>query len=412
MDAKHAPGEPRLLISRAALRHNVRLLRQHVRPATRICAIVKADAYGLGAAAVTDALCNFTESDDDLDAEPIVDELAVATIDEAAALPEQSLSILVLRPVENAFLGRERTRIEHAIRNGWALTLCSPAAADDVARIAVIAGRRANVHVLIDTGMTRGGVAVGQLDDLVRKIESLPSLRLVGLFSHFVYGEVSEHEMTKQQSTDFAAATDAHAARLGHRVTRHLSNSGGVFFAGAAAGFDMVRPGIALYGIDPTCQPSIDRPLKPVMRWLAPLVDVRDVQAGTSVGYNGTWVAPRDSRVGLVPVGYADGYPRSLSGKGITLVNGRRAPVVGRVSMDLLTVDLTDVPNPVVGDDVTLIDGDPLSPASIYAMARHADTIPYEILCRIGPRVRRIGTDPIDEPYIPRERAGERSYLT
>jgi alanine racemase len=174
----------------------------------------------------------------------------------------------------------------------------------------------------------------------------------------------------------------------------------------------MVRPGIALYGIDPTCQPSIDRPLKPVMKWLAPLVDVRDVRAGTTVGYNGTWVAPRDSRVGLVPVGYADGYPRGLSGKGITLVNGRPAPVVGRVSMDMLTIDLTDLPAPTVGDDVTLIDSDPLSPASIYAVAEHAGTIPYEILCRIGPRVRRLAVDPVDEEFTqPRLRNSERTYL-
>ncbi|HEV7299089.1 MAG TPA: alanine racemase [Tepidisphaeraceae bacterium] len=411
MDARHAPGEPRLLISRAALRHNVRVLRKQLRFGTRVCAIVKADAYGLGAAAVTDALLNFAE-DDTRDTRPIVEELAVATIDEAAALPEQSLNILVLRPVENAFVGRERTRLEHAVRNGWALTLCSATAADDIARIAVIAGRRANVHILIDTGMTRGGVAPEQLDALVRKIESLPSLRLIGMFSHFANAEVGNHAQTAHQTALFTAATDSHAGRLGNRIVRHLSNSGGIFFAGSAAGFDMVRPGIALYGIDPTCSPAVDRPLKPVMKWLAPLVDVRDVRAGTSVGYNGTWVASRDSRVGLVPVGYADGYPRGLSGKGITLINGRPAPVIGRVSMDMLTVDLTDLPTPTVGDDVTLLDSDPLSPASIYAVAERAGTIPYEILCRIGPRVRRLAVEPVDEEFPqPRLRSSERSYL-
>ncbi|HLL89346.1 MAG TPA: alanine racemase C-terminal domain-containing protein, partial [Tepidisphaeraceae bacterium] len=121
-----------------------------------------------------------------------------------------------------------------------------------------------------------------------------------------------------------------------------------------------------------------------------------DVRRGTTVGYNATFTAPRDMRVGLVPCGYADGYPRALSGVGVTLVGGRPAPVIGRVSMDLMTIDLSDAPHATVGDDVTLIDNDPLSPASIYDVAQRAGTIPYEILCKIGPRVRRVATDPVD----------------
>ncbi len=398
MDARLAPGEPRLLISRSALRHNVRVLRNRLPVATRVCAVVKADSYGLGAAAVVDALCNFTESETDTadSIQPLVDDLAVATIDEATLLGDtHGLPVLVLRPVENAFVGRERGRLEYAVRQGWALTLCSRTAADDLARIAVAAGRRANVHILIDTGMTRGGVAPENLDDLIAKIESHPSLRLAGLYSHFAHGEVSDCEHSAFQTKLFRDLTEPHAERLGNRIIRHMSNSGGAFFTQAS--FDMVRPGISLYGVDPTCHPSVDRPLKPVMKWLAPLVDVREVPAGTRVGYNATWVAPRHSRVGLVPVGYADGYSRDLSSKGVTLVHGRPAPVVGRVSMDMLTVDLTDCPAAAVGDDVTLLDNDPLSPAGIYNLAKLADTIPYELMCRIGSRIRRIAMDPADE---------------
>jgi len=381
------------------------VLRRKLRPGVRICAIVKADAYGMGAPTIVDALTNFVD-DDHHHIGRTVDEFAVATIDEAAALGHVGLPTLILRPVENAFVGRERTRLEHAIRAGWALTICSRLAAEDVARIAVATGRRANVQVLVDTGMTRGGAVPIDVDDLLMKIESLASLRLTGVFSHFAHGEVDNHAQTRHQTETFQLTTDAHAARHGARFTRHMSNSGGVFFTDAQ--FDMVRPGIALYGIDPTCRPSMDRALRPVMKWLAPLVDVRDVPQGTAVGYNGTWIAPRDTRVGLVPVGYADGYPRALSGKGITLVGGRRAPVIGRVSMDLITIDLTEAPNAVIGDDVTLIDSDPLSPASIYEVARLADTIPYEVMCRIGSRVRRVAVDPVDEtdrtPRIERTR--------
>jgi alanine racemase len=157
----------------------------------------------------------------------------------------------------------------------------------------------------------------------------------------------------------------------------------------------MVRPGISLYGIDPTCRPNVDRHLRPAMKWVAPLLIVRDVPAGTSVGYGHTWTAPRNTRLGLVPVGYADGYMRALSNRASVIVHGRPAAVVGRVSMDMLTIDLSGIPAAHVGDDVVLLDDDPLSPASVYAMARHADTIPYEIFCRIGARVHRV---PVDAP--------------
>ena len=157
MDAKQTLGEPRLLISRDALLHNVAVLRRHLAPGTKICAVVKADAYGHGADLVVDALYNFST---DLTEGPFIDAMAVATVDEAEELPGTALQTFIFRPVENAFVGGQRSRIESAIRNGWVLTLCSPAAADDVARIAVACGRRANVQVMIDTGMSRTGVGV------------------------------------------------------------------------------------------------------------------------------------------------------------------------------------------------------------------------------------------------------------
>ena len=156
MDAKQSLGEPRLLISRDALLHNAALVRKVIAPGTRICAVVKADAYGHGADIVIDALYNF--STDNLEA-PAVDAVAVATVDEAEALPGSALPTFILRPVENGFVASQRTRIESAIRNGWTLTLCSPSAADDVARIALGLNKRASVQVMLDTGMSRTGAA-------------------------------------------------------------------------------------------------------------------------------------------------------------------------------------------------------------------------------------------------------------
>ena len=409
MDARHSLGEPRLLVSRSALLHNARVLRRSLPPGTRLCAMVKADAYGHGAGIVADALTNLTPADDNADKTPAADELAVATIEEAAALPGSiTRPVTIMRQVENVFLGRQRDAIELAIRRGWTLTLATPASADDVSRVAISCGKRANLHVMVDTGMTRCGVPSSRLDALLAKIDSLASLKLTSLGTHFANSEISHDEFTREQLRRFLKATDpyldARRAAGKSRVMRHAANSGGIFFT-PRAHLDMVRPGIALYGIDPTCWPSMDRPLRPVMKWTAPLVAIHDVHAHTSVGYNQTFVAQRDMRVGLVPVGYADGYLRALSNKGQMIVAGVPCPVVGRISMDLTTIDLTNCPHATVGEEVTVLDDDPLSPASAYVLAKRADTIPYELFTRIGPRVKRVAVEPEDSQILAPEEA-------
>jgi len=390
MDAKQTLGEPRALISRSALLHNAAVIRRSLPPTTRLCAILKADAYGHGAWIVADALCNYSTGASD---SPAVDAIAVANVDEAASLPAISLPILIFRPLENAFLGRQRSKLEEAVRNSWVLTLCSIAGAEDLARIAIACGKRASVQVMVDTGMTRAGVDLSHLPELLHRIGSRPSLRLVGICMHFSNAEEPRSAHSVEQLTRFRRGTDLLADAFGGKVARHAANSGALFFQ-PASHLDMVRPGIALYGIDPIGRPSLDRPLRPVMKWTAPLVGIRTVRKGTGVGYGQTWQAHRETRVGLLPVGYADGYPRCFSNKAVVLIQGRPAPVVGRVSMDLTTVDLGEVPQAQVGDEVTLLDNDPLSPVSVYALAKWADTIPYEIFCRIGQRVQRVAVAP------------------
>ena len=160
MDAKNSLGEPRCLISRAAILHNIGLIRKAIGPEVKICAVVKADAYGHGADIVVDTLCNFSNSEAE---PPMVDALAVADIDEAAALMACDLPVIVLRPVENAYLGSQRARLEAAMRHGWVLSLCSAAAAQDVARIAEHRGQRANVQIMLNTGMNRAGRGFGRI---------------------------------------------------------------------------------------------------------------------------------------------------------------------------------------------------------------------------------------------------------
>jgi alanine racemase len=393
MDAKPSLGEPRLLISRDALLHNAAVVRRSLPPHTRLCAVVKADAYGHGAHLVVDALYNF--SSEQIEG-PAVDALAVATVEEAELLPANTLQTFILRPVENGFLAGQRWGIESAIRNNWVLTLCHPAAAGDVARIAVSIGRRAAVQVMVDTGLCRTGVSMEDLEPLLTVIAAHASLRLVAVGTHFSEAERMDGDFTTGQIDAFTAATDGPVGLLNapgkSRVLRHAANSAGIFFH-PTAHFDMVRPGLSLYGLDPTFRPSIDRPLRPAMKWTAPLLGVRDVKQGTSVGYGQTWAAPRDTKIGLVPVGYADGYLRAFSNKARMLVDGKAVPVVGAVSMDWTTLDLGPDSHAAVGDQVTVLDDDPLSPVSAYVLAGWAGTIPYEIFCRIGPRVKRVARE-------------------
>jgi alanine racemase len=390
MDAKDALGEPTATISRNALIHNAAVIRRAVGRGVKICAVVKADAYGHDASIAVDALANFSTNDFGV---PSVDAFAVADLEEAMALPIVPQPVLILRPVENAFVGRQRARIEVAIRNGWWLTVANPTAADDIARIALSIGRRAHLHLMVDTGMNRAGVGVDELDALLQKIRSRDWLRLGGLYTHFANSEDEQNAFTVEQLATFLDKTDALAED--GRVLRHAANSGAIFLT-PPSHLDMVRPGLSLYGIDPSGKPSIDRPLKPALQWTAPLIGIRDVQRGQTIGYGQSWTAEKDTRVGLVPIGYADGYLRSFSNRGVMMIHDCPAPVLGRVSMDLTTIDLSQVPMASIGDDVVVLDSNPLSVCSVYKLAEWAGTIPYEIISRIGPRVRRIAIDPID----------------
>lgn len=430
MDAiawKQSVGEPRVLISRRALLHNARLIRSHLPPDTRICAIIKADAYGHGAAIVADTLCNWSDlsSGSHSTAAPPIDAVAVASLDEAAALSGvwgdadaiaeregvegssptlPATPVIVFRPVENVFLGRQRAKLEEAVRQRWVLTVCSATAADDLARIASAAGLRAAVQVMVDSGMTRSGIHPEDLASLLHRIDSRPSLRLVGLCTHFANAEEPDNTFTSEQLALFLRATDGYPGKSGGglgKMLRHAANSAAIFSL-PASHLDMVRPGLSLYGIDPSGMPSLERPLRPVLKWTAPLVGVKEIPPGATVGYGRTWRALRRSRIGLVPVGYADGYCRGFSNRAVVMVHNRPAPVIGRVSMDLTTIDLSDIPQAIVGDEAILLDSDPLSPASVYKLAEWAGTHAYEVFCRIGPRVRRVAYDPEDEtPRLP-----------
>ena len=325
-----------------------------------VAGVLKADAYGLGArqvaAALHDAGCRH---------------FFVAHLQEALAihglLPGAMLAVLNgLWPGDApAYAG-----------TGIAPVLGSLAEVDAYAAQARAIGRPLPALLHVDTGMNRLGLPFAELDVLAADPDRLDGIQVLFVMTHLAAAELPGDPQNARQHAAFAAA----CARL-PPAPRSLSNSSGTFLQGF--GSDLARPGAALYGVNPT--PGQPNPMRPAIRLRAQVLQVRDIPAGAGVGYNATWTAPRPSRIATVPVGYADGYPRSLSNRAEACFDGAPVPLVGRVSMDLATFDVTGLPGLQPGAWLDLIG--PGMP--VDEVAARAGTNAYEILTQLGPRYRR-----------------------
>ncbi len=337
-----------LEISLSRIIHNLGVIRSLMPREVPVIAVVKADAYGHGAIQVSRAL-----------SQAGVRSFAVACLDEALELREalpSSSEIIV-------FGGLENGRIELYRK----LNITASVFDDCLIPPGV------KFQAEVDTGMGRLGF---RWDSFPGSLD-LENSCLTGVFSHFASADHSA-DLTREQIRRFSEAVKDYKGR------KHIANSAGLRFP--EAHLDAVRPGLALYGIAP-CTGFGD--LKPAMRWRSSILSVRDLPKGSAVGYNSTFVTSRDSRVGILPIGYADGYNRLLSGKGtVRLDNGACVPVIGTVSMDLTAIDLTDFPQVVKGGRVTLLEEDPESGISASALANQTGTISYEVLTSIGSRVK------------------------
>jgi alanine racemase len=365
-----------LTIDCGALRRNVNRLRALAAPA-RYAAVIKANAYGHGLIATARAL------------EPAVDAFCVYRADEAFALRAAGIAapLLVLGPVES----RE---LDALAATGAALTLWSEGAfRRDVARVAERRGAPFPVHVKIDTGVTRLGLdaprAAGALADYL----AAPELALHGVFTHLAAAEELESAYTLGQLARFDAALAPVAAELAARgVIRHAAASAAAMLFPRLR-LDMIRAGIATYGLwpSPETRAAVGQPalLEPALSWTTQLVVVRDVPPGRAVGYGCTFVTERPSRIGVLPIGYAEGLPRAASNSGTALVRGRRVPFVGRICMNMSFVDVTDVPGAHPSGRVTLVgrDGDESLDANDVAAA--AGTIGYELVARLPAEIPR-----------------------
>lgn len=352
-----------------AFERNVASIASQLPRGTRLVAMLKANAYGHGAVELA-RRCTSEH----------VAMIGVALVEEGVELRRAGieLPILVLGPLSEA---QVRIALEHELTLG----VPGPEELEVVARVA--RERDVAVHLKLDSGMGRMGVIESELSRVVELVRSAPRLRIDALYTHFANAGDVNDPFTDEQLAQFdrmrAALREAgitapmHHAANSAATVRHMTPG------------DFARVGIALYGAEPLDANSPR--LEPVMRWRTAIGRLKTLPAGHAIGYGMTFHTTRVSRIATLPVGYADGYRRGLSNRGEVLVRGRRAPVVGRVSMDLTTIDVTDIPDAQLGDEVVLLGAQGEDEITAEELARKLDTISYEVFCGVGVRVPRVG---------------------
>lgn len=367
-------GRPTVcLIDLGALRWNFRQVREKVGPNVKILSMVKANAYGHGAPAVANAL-----------AAEGSDAFGVATVEEGIELREAGIRepIIVLAGLYQEQLDQifehVLTPVVHEIE-----TLKRLEAEVEKRR------RTWNIHLKIDTGMGRIGLLAAELPSWLPELKKLKALKIEGIFSHFSHAESVQGEYTQKQLKIFQDVTERlKSAGISPPLT-HFANSAATITLPEAY-FEMVRPGLMLYGVYPSPAMAGQVSLKPVLSWKTRILQLKKVPAGSSISYGQTFITRRPSVIATLPIGYADGYQRLLSNRGEVLVKNARAPVVGRVCMDLTMVDVTDIGEVKQGDEVILLGRQGDAAIGADEMATWSNTISYEILTSIGTRVPRI----------------------
>lgn len=359
-------------IDSAAFGRNLTAIALRLPEGSRLIAVMKANAYGHGAAELAKQ-CTPDR----------VAMIAVVMLEEALELRHAgvTLPILILGPLTEP-------QIAIAVENELDLGIPGPEELEASVRVA--RDRDVNVHLKIDSGMGRMGSTEAELPRVVELIRSAPRLRVKAIYTHFANAGDPRDPFTSQQTARFDTLVDTLRDAGITAPLHHRANSAatmlGVFKAG-----EYVRVGLALYGAEPL--DAGESRLEPVMRWRTEILRLKDLPANHAIGYGMTFRTKRRSRIATLPVGYADGYSRALSNKGEVLIRGQRAPVVGRVSMDLVTIDVTDIAAANVGDEAVLLGRDGDHEISAEEMAAKIGTISYEVLCGVSARVPRVYRD-------------------
>lgn len=356
--------------------HNIREIRRLVGKRTEIMAVVKADAYGHGTLETVATLLENGAS-----------RLAVSMIDEAIQLRKIGIDVPIL-----VLSYTDPRRVSELIHYNITQTVFSHDLACALSEEALRQGTKARIHIKIDTGMTRVGFMPGYsaVKDVVT-IMNLKGIIIEGIFTHFAVADERDRTYTQQQFELFESIMEE-LNRIGVLIPiRHVSNSGGIIQF-AEMTLEMVRPGVILYGIYPSHE--VDRDvidIKPAMTLKANVIFVKDVEENVPVSYGRKFTTRRKSRIATIPIGYADGYSRILTGKAQVLINGQYAPVVGAICMDQCMIDITDIRGEVkVGDEVVLIGRQGDHEITAEEIASLMGTIAYEIVCIIGKRIPRV----------------------
>jgi len=359
-------------IDLSALVHNYRAICP-ASPRRNVIAVIKADAYGHGAIEVAKALIKEG-----------VTMFAVATIAEGIELRSAGIRQPIL--LMGAFL---KPDVDDILTHNLTASVSSYAFAHDLDRAAAKLHAKAPVHIKVDTGMGRLGLPDTMTVPTIEKISVLSHLVLEGIYTHFATADEEDKTYTLKQLAEF------------NRTITTLENSGIAFkyhHSAASAAcmdvpeshFDTVRPGLALYGLKPSATCGKKHNLKPVMEFAARLVHMEHRPAGTSIGYGRTHKLDKDTLVAVVSAGYADGYDRKLSGRGTVTIRGRQVSVLGRISMDMISLDVSAIPDVALGDKAVLYSSDPAASNSVESISRMLDTIPYCLVCNVSKRVARV----------------------
>lgn len=360
-------------ISRAQIAANYRAVRDAVAPGARVIGVVKANAYGHGTVEVSRTLVREG-----------VEWLAVTSVEEGVLLRENGIAcrILVMAGV---------MKWEHEAVCQFRLT----PVIHSLEELGAFPRRPLAVHLKVDTGMDRLGT-LASAEEIAKALEDAPHLQLEGLMSHFASATDFSTRQTEEQIAAYARICEDLAGRGVRPALRHFASTNAIAYPRRESWLSLVRPGHALYGyVSPARGPAPD-PLfsvQPALSWKARIVMIKDIGAGARIGYGGSWVARRPMRIAILAAGYADGLPHRLSNRGNVIARGKLAQIVGTVSMDLTTIDITQSPELRPGDEVTLLGREGNVTLDAQQIARTAGTISYNVLCSIAPRVRRIYTD-------------------
>lgn len=369
-----------------AVKENVLNIKKGLNEGVKTCAVIKADGYGHGAVPIAKKLKND------------VDCFAVATFDEATNLRNHDIDLPILCL---GYIHVENT--QYAVRSQIRMTVFDLEMAERIDEFARDIDGTAKVHIKVDTGMSRIGFAPTEESmDIIEKIYNMNNIEVEGIFTHFAEADSDDLTSTAKQLDTFKKFCGALEAKGIHIPVKHCSNSAAATQM-SEANMDMVRLGISIYGLYPS-EYVHQITLKPALSLHSHVVMVKTIEAGTSVSYGATFTAEKSTVVATIPVGYADGYYRSLSNKGSVLINGKRAPIIGRVCMDQFMVDVTDIPDVHRDTRVTLIGKDGDEEITMEEISELAGSFNYEFACDIGKRVPRVfysdGEEVCDKDYF------------